>query len=456
MRLFCHSPAAQSGIPTAPPVSLVPVWDARDPGTSATNGWNPPKPATPVAAFAPPVDDPNDYIEFKFDLDPSVLGSQQITRSMEVADPRLGGLARMWKTAPGFNSATTARADTLGAQNQSAIDAAWDTKKFASADFSNPATSNYRPSVGMFSLIPTGMQRGIPGSTLKLQPSQVNTELPDWLLLDLLAPSAESANYSDLSVMNSSAGKVNLNAAIYPTGGQFTPQQRWQPLQAVFENMGANATAGAGATAASMVVDNIVNHRLATGGVDFGAPGEYDYVGEVAEIAGVADTGATDWEKEQMIRYVASNLTTTSNVFSVWGVAQKIKKRPGNVQYGTFQVGDTITGERRFQAIVERYIWRGIDTVAGNGHVIGSSGLATYDKLSTGATQPGGIPPYAPAPTWEGTDGPDAPTYPVNVSSGTWNQNAPASYVPSAIDVATNPLGALMKYRVISFRYLNE
>ncbi|MEY2480536.1 MAG: hypothetical protein QOI04_1463 [Verrucomicrobiota bacterium] len=475
MRLFEHSPTPPSGsTPTAPPSSLVPVWDSRDPRSSASNTWDPTPPGTPqVPAFAPPLDDPKDYIEFKFDLDPVTFASQQVTRSLEAADPRLGGLAGRWKKAtPGFDVSTTQDSNSLGALNNAAQVPTWDTKKFAFVDFSNPtgsaAGSSYRPPIGMFSLIPTGMQRGLAGSTFKLQPSGSSVDLPDWLLLDLLSPSVDAANYADLSVMNSTAGKVNLNTAIYPTGGKFNPLPRWQPLQAVFQNMSMSTTVASSASSSSPVVSNILSHSLASGGVRF-RPADavtatgYDYPGEVCEVAGVADTGASDWDKEAIIRYVASDLTTKSNVFSVWGVAQTVKKNPANnnsSNQGIFETkaggapsDDIVTGEKRFEAVVERYVWPGNDAIAGEGHVNASG---TYDQLSTGQSQPGSLPSYAPAPSWERVDGPDALTYPVSSTSGTWNQNAAASYTSSSIEAANNPLRATMKYRIIYFKYLTD
>ena len=116
----------------------------------------------------------------------------------------------------------------------------------------------------------------------------------------------------------------------------------------------------------------------------------YHYLGEVCEIAGVADTGASDWDKEAIVRYMASNLTTKSNIFSIWGVAQTVKKNPANsnpANQGIFETrtsgasaDDIITGEKRFQAVVERYVWPGNDGIPGQGHVTSGS----YDQLSTG------------------------------------------------------------------------
>jgi hypothetical protein len=140
-----------------------------------------------------------------------------------------------------------------------------------------------------------------------------------------------------------------------------------------------------------------------------------------------------------------------------------VKKNPANndpTKQGIFEskaggsvADDIITGEKRFEAVVERYVWPGNDAIAGEGHV---NAGGSYDKLSTGQSQPGNLPAYVPAPTWETIDGPDPQTYPVNPSSGTWSQNAPASYVNSTIENANNPLRASMKYRVVYFRYLTD
>ena len=304
------------------------------------------------------------------------------------------------------------------------------------------------------------MQRGVAGASLKFQPSLANRDVPDWLLLDLVAPNAVAANFPTMSYMNTTAGKVNVNGAIYPTGGSFAPPQRWQPLQAVFENMPGIP---AGGTSASGIVTNIINHNLAVGGQDFSAAGVYDYSGKICEISGVADSaGATDWDKEVLIRNLASAITTKSNVFSVWGVAQTVKKNPANknpANQGTFETraggagaDDIVTGEKRFEAVIERYVWPGVDNIAGNGSVSGAGG--SYNQLSATRNQPGEPPPYAGG-TWERLDGPDGPTYPILPNTDPWFSSGP-NYSNTRLDVAHNPTSALMKYRVIYFRYLTD
>ena len=114
----------------------------------------------------------------------------------------------------------------------------------------------------------------------------------------------------------------------------------------------------------------------------------FDYAGEICQVPGFADTGSSQWEKESLIRTFASLLTTKSNAFSVDGVAQTIKKNPANntsSTQGIFETratgaaaDDIVTGEKRFHAIVERYVWPGVDAVAGNAH---PNAGGTYDQL---------------------------------------------------------------------------
>ena len=440
MRLFALTLSAG----TKRTYQLIPVWDTHDPGTSpAPTTWNPPLPANPPASLSPPSDDAKDYIEFQFDLDPSSFSSGEvITRSLEVADPHLGGLARSWQTAPHFSEPQTQNADTMGLINAATTAANYDTQKLAFVDLGQTGLTSRHPSTGFLSFIPTGMQRALPGSCSKFQPSASVSELPDWLLLDLVAPNVTAANYSTMSYMNSTAGSINVNGQMDLA---VTTYSRWQPLQGLLENMPGVS----GTTSASTVVTNLLNHTIT--GTDFGARGAYDYPGEICEITGVADTGASDWEKETIIRNIASSITTKSNVFSVWGVAQTVKKKTTNTLYGTFEQGDVVTGEKRFEAVVERYVWPGNDAISGQGHVNGSG---SYDQLSSSAPNPGYPPPYSGG-TWEKLDGPNAPTYPVSATSDPWVQNAP-NYSSSPMESANNPAGALMKYRVIYFRFLDS
>lgn len=483
MRLFALTQQRSGGsYGTKHTYQLIPVWDRHDPGTAAApTSWNPALPSSPPASLSPPGDDANDFIQFTFNLDPTSFSSgTQITRSLEVADPRIGGLARSWKQAPSFTNATASSADTMGRINSATTAATYDINKLAFVDLTSPGPASNRPSTGFVSVVATGMQRGIAGSTPKFQPSGTATTLPDWLLLDLVAPNVTATNYRRISYMNATAGKINVNSAIWPNTGKFSIPNRFVPLQALVQNMRASSTVlgSTPPTAPSGVVTAINARTLSThGGTSYGAPQVYDYDGEIAEIQDVADVDAggnptgTDWDKESIMRNLASSITTKSNVFTVWGVAQTVKKNPANNDPATNQprnpgvfetkaggaaADDTITGEKRFEAVIERYIWPGADSSPGNAHVPVSGG--SYDRLSSNAAnQPGYPPPYSGG-TWERIDGPDVPTYPVPTNPPTtdsWTVTAP-NFSGSTIEAANNPARALMKYRVIYFRYLTE
>lgn len=493
MRLFVHTITSPYVKDTrAMPTQLIPVWDTHDPGNAtAQTTWNPQVTNDPSSqvykAFYPPTDDHppfdaaalGDCVELKFDLDLSQLGSRYCTRSLRIADPRTGGLSRKWmpswKDAAGNDLPNVSQQDTtdsLGAtynaETQAAISAGLPVERFSYIDM-QANTALPHPSVGMFSLVPTGMQRGIPGSTLKLQPSSSAGGLPDWLLLDLFAPTVSppstSTAWADIAKMNATAGKLNVNAAIYPSTDHFSPPTRLVPLQALFKS-----------TPAEAAVQNIVDHTLAAGGATYAGGGKfYNYPGEICEIKGVADTGANDWVKEAAVRNLASAITTKSNTFRVWGVAQSVKKLASNHQYSQYEKGDSVTGEKRFEAIVERAVWLGADNVPGNGHV---SAGGTYDRLTQGTTQPGAAPspspigapnPTPPLVTWEKLDGPDAPTYPIQTSVDPNNVTSSADYdrhnrygrtsytgtSTDPLESANNPVRTTMKYRVIYFKYLD-
>lgn len=410
------------------PIQVIPIWDSRDPG-----------PPVGPASLQPPSGE-TDYVVINVNNVP--LSGGPTTASIEVPVPQLAGRSESW---------TPTSSPTLGIQN-AATTAAGDVSKLNAFDdlLVGNYTGSEKPSIGLLSVVPTGMQRGLT-TTVKLQPSTTTTDLPDWLLLDLLASSAESP----VSVNNSAAGKINVNAQIYPTGGSFAPPQRTLSLQAVFQNIGS--------VTPSAIASNILNHTLAAGGNNFGVSDAYDYVGEICEIAGVADSAASsEWDKEFVIRNFAGCFTTKSNAFRVIGVGQAIKKKPGNTNYATFELSDIITGEKRFESVVQRYFWQGKDSNHGNAH---TATTGVYDRLSTTPgyqtqTGPFASPDYATNGTWEQIDGPDPPTYSPYPSPipkwGSVNYSASGASFQVKLELADNPLRSVAKYRVAYFHYLDE
>jgi hypothetical protein len=89
--------------------------------------------------------------------------------------------------------------------------------------------------------------------------------------------------------------------------------------------------------------------------------------GEICEVAGI-DNGLVKYsfgidfngprkaDKELIARKIANLITTRSNAFTIWAVAQGIKKVDPSSTPGIFLGGkDLITGEVKVQAVVERY-----------------------------------------------------------------------------------------------------
>ncbi|HEY5745325.1 MAG TPA: hypothetical protein VIU12_04530 [Chryseolinea sp.] len=448
---------------------LIPVWDNVD---------------TNKKALEPPTGQESS-ISWDFSIDLSAVPSTggTFTRSLEIADPRLVGNTHdhsgkaLWTAHP-TPTAKTLIADSMGGPNTETFDA----DSYAYFDFQATGMSkgfyknSPRPSIGFLSCIPTGMQRGIVNATLKFGPSGSSSELPDWLLLDLVAPifpDLSQPSVAPYSYLHSTMGKININAKIYPSLGL----DRTLPLKALFKHAVPDDKLDA-------LVENIVNNKLSAKGQDFGAPGKYDYIGELCEVEGVADgvntpggTTGTDWQKMALIRNLANLITTQSNTFRVWGTAQAIRltKKAGNTDYGIYEAGDTVTvnGEKRFESTIERSVWPGVDGVPGNGHV-GSSG--TYDENSndnglanpipnpqpwaaiaiSGAADPVGRLPGTAA-RWARFDGPDNPValranYPPTPGWYSLWYPLPATKLKDAL----NPIRAHMTYKPVMFRYISE
>ena len=158
--------------------------------------------------------------------------------------------------------------------------------------------------------------------------SHVN-RTPRLAIVRSLRAKVVAANYPRMSYMNSTAGKLNVNAAIHPAGVKLLPPQRWQPLQALFANCPAvpyrpcNSLHGRFEHPQPRFTWSRLRRcqsiRLSWGDLR-------DCRSRRRNLL----PGTTDWDKEVLIRNFASLLTTKSNVFSVWGVAQTVRKNPAN------------------------------------------------------------------------------------------------------------------------------
>jgi hypothetical protein len=446
---------------------------------------------------------PTDTLQATFTVDLTNVNpvtSQQAV-SWQIADPRLSGTLAQWQmSGPGEPS----EIGTPNAQNvNEPAETSTQKSKFcfierAPAGASITAASGLqypldRPdeydsesrvsSPGYWSTIHTGMQpistpanptpAVQPWSTLNLGSSQSQASPPDWLLLDLFGPTYPMTHdqweinngtlpdaFSTVSYMNSTAGQVNLNSAIYPQTPYFTAPARTLPLQGVFQNLRS-------ASSVQALLNDIANYQQTN---------VFDYVGRLADLPNYPVAGATQWVSESLLRNMAGCLTTRSNTFGVWGVSQVVKKLPKNQQYDQFQTGDQVLAEKRFYAIVERYVWAGRDGVPGNGHVNSASGL--WDRLavqtapisiSGGMTdtlfQLPGSPPLVRA---SGTstlslDTSSIATYPifdgpqqVGMDQYTAAALGNVAWTQSALQDAYNPPQAAIKYRVVYFKYLDQ
>lgn len=395
--------------------------------------WGDSPPPDPLAVLRAPESEADATFEFKFDIPaiPDTIAGYM--KSYEVSDARLSSTKHAWSASD---------TGSFGEENTNNTVTPSVLSKWASVDFKKPEDVRYQ-SVGLFSFVPVGVRGNInTPHTLQFHKHDAGSNLPDWLVLDLVAPrypASAGKRVSDnkdanmeqgpISYMNSTAGKINLNSKIYPENNEFfSPPKRVEPLKALFRHM-PNGT---------KIAENIAQYQ--------DTAGPFRWVGEVCEVPGVADTGATEFDKELLLRNLASLMTTQSNTFGIWGAAQSVKKRPSNSKYGEFEPGDLVTGERRFYAVVERYVWPGKDGVPGNAKVDPST--LQYSAAGDSA-KPGAPAPYPfPSTGWAAIDGP-SPTEPHSISLGQ------APWVNSTLPLANNPLAPAMKYRIIYFAYLN-
>lgn len=282
--------------------------------------------------------DPNDHLQISGTFDPLQQGSTQ-DHSLEISDPRLMSNLRAWQPS------TDPFGATIGGMNSvfTSSSAYGDSSKLAYPDLTlttlygregayrkgnrmlshNPVNIMGPPNIGWMSVISTGVFRNRPWSTLSLQPAQ-NGELPDWLILELMAMPY------DQTYASHTEGKVNLNAALYPWFDTDPKMARRRPLAALLGNRVAGQR--------DQIIDNINNHTLA--GSSFGLPSDvYIYAGQFCQVKGVSDTGADDFTKEQLPRDIIGLVTTQSADFKVHLVAQTLKQRqPG----GSLVVGAEI------------------------------------------------------------------------------------------------------------------
>jgi hypothetical protein len=250
---------------------------------------------------------------------------------------------------------------------------------------------------------------------------------PDWAFLDLFTtPSTllpyngpygyynTSGAWTAGSVLNgnptnmysygtwggSTPGRINPNGSVIYTTNASQPTPgitRPLPLQALLHNIAINQTIATGISAATAttnaptfsggsVVDDAGIAQAITTYI-----GTYGPLREPAEICNIPAVSANypndsthyNPTRNDLVRQVVGNLTTQSNVFSVWVAGQSITKTKGNVDYGNYESTDLITATIRYHFIVERYLEVGADGTIGSPAGLGADNISgTYDDTS--------------------------------------------------------------------------
>jgi hypothetical protein len=205
----------------------------------------------------------------------------------------------------------------------------------------NIANTGTIASIGELGYIHTG----VPWRTLCMGPAsplEANT-LPDWALTEAFCTS------------NTVAGRININNKVHvctdDTAAAALIQQRRTVLQALYYST-FNAT----------IANNIQTRTWNTLNA-YQPPASWDplfttngclLAGQVFEMKGIADAiNSKKVTREAPVRAIANNMTTRSNAFSIWVIAQSIVDADTD---GVFDPStDLIAGEVIANAVVERY-----------------------------------------------------------------------------------------------------
>jgi hypothetical protein len=209
---------------------------------------------------------------------------------------------------------------------------------------------------------------------------------PDWAMLDLFTvPFVQQplrmtlangkANLAQpqprlFTYGGATQGRLNINNpqvpypfSAYPSSSTWTPPQRTAPLQALFYGIQASTSYDSNENPVYTTVDSGTDANSLFAGVQtyLNTNGPFMLPGELANVPAVNNytytkVAANAQSRNDLMRQVVGAVTTQSNTYSIWVVAQTINKNSNNSKPGQYQAGDGITGEVRRHYIVERYI----------------------------------------------------------------------------------------------------
>jgi hypothetical protein len=324
-----------------------------------------------------PIGDPKDYkstVPQPLNYTVQSSASWNDISSYETADPRVNGVAKDWILSRSVNTLgreNNAWRATVGQSVETAgphvpqqdvdrngkVSAASLRMPYPYGHPNNP-TGRVRSS-GELGVIHTGIEGsslvqsgGTPWRTLRLQPSNQFTVMPDWAFMDLFTPPVDvpvkaAALFAPHG--NAAGGRVNMNASPEPFFNSSYKLVRIDPLAAVLyksRKSSTNPSLVVTESEARTLARNIYERRLANNGKAYGSTSFpcYESPGEVTEIKGIADGGE---ESEELIREIANLITARGNTFAVYSIGQSLQQTPtGRI---------IVTAEQRQHVLVERY-----------------------------------------------------------------------------------------------------
>jgi hypothetical protein len=200
---------------------------------------------------------------------------------------------------------------------------------------------------------------GVPWRTFWLQPqpaAEISAlMIPDWAVLDLFS-ATDTTNV---------IGRVNINSIITNSSPFATLLDRGKPLTALLTN---NFPAASGYIQTTAVLNTYTYayqpaSRVNAPPAGF-SPYSYTMVGEVANTQGLSNTtpGAAKRDRETPVRGIANIITTKSDTFTIWAIAQVGNgNRPAEakVQAIVQRTVDNSSGtpQVRFRTLYYRYIY---------------------------------------------------------------------------------------------------